>query len=124
MIGMLWPGICYATGYHLHQAITCMPENRCQHVCCCQAPCCSWVPRVFRASKFAFVDTLVAIVSDVKIFLAFLFLTLLVSAHPRQPAGRLGFNSGFSVPCSAGARLPSVRLRCLKLVLTFLLVPY
>ncbi len=33
---------------------------------------------MFRASKFAFVDTLVAIVSDVKIFLFFLFLTLLV----------------------------------------------
>ena len=36
-------------------------------------------PRVFRASKFAFVDTLVAIMSDVKIFLFFLFLTLLVT---------------------------------------------
>ena len=35
--------------------------------------------RVFRASKFAFVDTLVAIMSDVKIFLFFLFLTLLVT---------------------------------------------
>ncbi|KAK9839401.1 hypothetical protein WJX81_000001 [Elliptochloris bilobata] len=33
--------------------------------------------RVFRASKFAFVDTLVAIMADVKIFLVFLFLTLL-----------------------------------------------
>ena len=33
---------------------------------------------MFRASKFAFVDTLVAIMSDVKIFLFFLFLTLLV----------------------------------------------
>ena len=40
---------------------------------------------MFRASKFAFVDTLVAIVSDVKIFLAFLFLTLLVSFHPLLP---------------------------------------
>ena len=40
---------------------------------------------MFRASKFAFVDTLVAIVSDVKIFLAFLFLTLLVSSHPLLP---------------------------------------
>ncbi len=35
---------------------------------------------MFRASKFAFVDTLVAIISDVKIFLAFLFLTLVVRA--------------------------------------------
>ena len=53
--------------------------------------------RVFRASKFAFVDTLVAIMSDVKIFLFFLFLTLLARPRPAGTAppgcGTLGSSS-------------------------------
>lgn len=71
-------------------------------------------PRVFRASKFAFVDTLVAIMSDVKIFLFFLFLTLL--ARPR-PAGIAAPGCG-SLCCSSAA--PIVAQRPVDALLTLL----